>query len=91
MTNAIVDPNGRFIIMNISTHNIGLCITSIYGLNVDDPSFHIVHTRRELQCWPCLHGPNLHIKSNTFVEVLLHDHGVLVPQNLPTFENSFQS
>ena len=36
---SIVDPEGRYVIINISIHNIKLCIASIYGPNIDDPSF----------------------------------------------------
>jgi len=35
----IIDPEGRFIIIKISIYNQKLCIVSIYGPNVDDPSF----------------------------------------------------
>uniref|UniRef100_A0AAR2JRJ2 Reverse transcriptase domain-containing protein n=1 Tax=Pygocentrus nattereri TaxID=42514 RepID=A0AAR2JRJ2_PYGNA len=37
--NTMSDPEGRFIILSLSIQNIDLCIASIYGPNVDDPSF----------------------------------------------------
>lgn len=36
---AIIDPCGRFMKVNISLYNIVFFIASIYGPNVDDPSF----------------------------------------------------
>lgn len=39
------DPEGRFMIMNLSVQNLDLCTASLYGPNVDDPSFfHTVFT-----------------------------------------------
>lgn len=37
--NANIDPDGRFLIINILIYNIGFCIVSFYGPNADDPSF----------------------------------------------------
>uniref|UniRef100_A0AAR2K4Y7 exodeoxyribonuclease III n=1 Tax=Pygocentrus nattereri TaxID=42514 RepID=A0AAR2K4Y7_PYGNA len=39
ISNNITDPEGRFIILNLSILNMHLCIPNIYGPNVDDPSF----------------------------------------------------
>uniref|UniRef100_A0AAR2LBN1 exodeoxyribonuclease III n=1 Tax=Pygocentrus nattereri TaxID=42514 RepID=A0AAR2LBN1_PYGNA len=39
ISNNITDPEGRFIILNLSILNMHLCIANIYGPNVDDPSF----------------------------------------------------
>ena len=35
----ITDPEGRFIIIQISLKNIEFCIANVYGPNIDDPSF----------------------------------------------------
>ncbi len=37
--NTVIDPEGRFLIIKLSIFDKKLCIVSIYGPNVDDPSF----------------------------------------------------
>ena len=37
--NTVIDPEGRYLIIKLSIFNKKLCIASIYGPNVDDPSF----------------------------------------------------
>ena len=39
VNNTVIDPEGRFLIVNLSIQNMNLCIASTYGPNVDDPSF----------------------------------------------------
>jgi len=39
INNTVIDPEGRFLIVNLSIQNMNLCIANIYGPNVDDPSF----------------------------------------------------
>lgn len=40
INSTISDPNGRYIIINTNIDNKDYCIASIYGPNVDDPSFY---------------------------------------------------
>ena len=39
VNNTVIDPEGRFLIVNLSLQNMNLCIANIYGPNVDNPSF----------------------------------------------------
>lgn len=35
----VTDPEGRFIVVNLSVQNMKMCLANLYGPNVDDPSF----------------------------------------------------
>uniref|UniRef100_A0A3B3HK86 Uncharacterized protein n=1 Tax=Oryzias latipes TaxID=8090 RepID=A0A3B3HK86_ORYLA len=37
--NKVIDPEGRFIIVTLSTQNMQLCLANVYAPNVDDPKF----------------------------------------------------
>uniref|UniRef100_A0A3B3HAI8 Reverse transcriptase domain-containing protein n=1 Tax=Oryzias latipes TaxID=8090 RepID=A0A3B3HAI8_ORYLA len=38
-TSTVIDPEGRFIIVTLSTQNMQLCLANVYAPNVDDPKF----------------------------------------------------